>query len=78
MTLFELDQILEDKYKHCACLNESTVAKIIGVSPSTLGNYRNQATGPKWFSVGKGKRPRIMYSKTSILEFINDNEVKTL
>ncbi|WP_321469310.1 helix-turn-helix domain-containing protein [Halarcobacter sp.] len=76
MTLEELNLMLEPKLRNKVCLNQSQVSEILGVSPSTLANWRlKQGLGPEYKKVGTGKS-RIIYSKSSILEWLN-NTIKT-
>lgn len=78
MTLNDLNNmIVVDKQKNCLCLSESCTAEIIGVSPSTLSNWRKGALGPEYKKVENGKKSRVLYPKTAIVEWIN-NTVKTV
>jgi predicted site-specific integrase-resolvase len=53
-------------------LNQTDTAKIIGVSPSTLENWRKDGIGPEWKKVGK----RVLYPKIRVAEFLS-NTIKT-
>ena len=76
MELDELNSILPEKLKKCACINESSSAMVIGVSPSGLANYRKEGIGPEYIKVENGAKARILYPKTCILKWLN-NTVKT-
>jgi len=79
MNLEELNQLLSlDKQKKAACLNESTVAELLGCSPSTLANYRSKALAIDYIKVDNGKKSRILYPKDAILDFINNSRIKVL
>jgi hypothetical protein len=47
--------------------NVKEVAKIIGISPQTLANWRFTGRGPTYQKVGK----RILYPRADLLEFMN-------
>lgn len=77
LNLEQLNQLLTlDKQKKAACLNESTVAELLGCSPSTLSNYRAKSLGPEYLKVDNGKRSRILYPKDAICDFLNNSRVK--
>ena len=77
MTLDELNRLLPDEKKYCACLSENFSAKVIGISASTLSAYRKDGLGPNFIQVNKrGVRARVIYPKSSLLDWIN-NTIKT-
>ncbi|MCK5110407.1 MAG: DNA-binding protein [Arcobacteraceae bacterium] len=57
-------------------LNQSQTASIIGVSISTLENWRKEGIGPEYIKAGTGKRGRILYPKIKIGDYL-ENTVKT-
>lgn len=75
---YTLENFNEDyiQYKQTACLNQNQVAKILGVSPSTLENWRKECYGPSFIKPSPGKG-RILYPKHEIVKFLNNTE-KTL
>lgn len=56
-------------------LNSSDVAKVIGVSESTLDNWRKQAIGIDYIIVGQR---RYKYLKTKVAEYLARSNVKTV
>lgn len=75
-TLEKLNASLPENKKYCACLSENFTAKIIGISSSSLANYRKDGLGPKYLKADRGKRARVLYPKESIVEWIN-NTIQT-
>ncbi len=79
MDIKTLNQLLiSEKDKKALCLNESTVAELLGCSSSTLANYRANACGIAFIKVNNGKKSRIMYPKDAIVDFLNNSQVKVL
>lgn len=77
MTLNELNSILPVELKKCVCLNQSQTAVLLGVSSSTLSNWRlDDGIGPEYKKVGNGQKSRVLYPKTAILDWISQT-VKT-
>ena len=76
MNLEELNMMLPISKQKSACLNESNSAVIIGVSASTMSNWRKEGIGPSYKKVDNGVRSRVLYPKTAIIEWLN-NTVKT-
>ena len=75
MTLEELNEVNQN-YKKLLCLNQSQTAELLGVSCSSLENWRKEGIGPSYKKIENGKRGRVLYPKSSIVEWIN-NTVKT-
>lgn len=75
MTLEELN-LIKPEFKGLLCLNQKQTAEIIGVSSSTLENWRKESVGPEYKKIDNGKKGRVLYVKTSILEWLN-NTIKT-
>lgn len=75
MTLDELNQI-RPEYKGLIVLNQRQTAEIIGVSSSTLDNWRKVGLGPEYKKIENGKNARVLYPKTALVKWIN-NTVKT-
>ncbi|MBL1242805.1 MAG: helix-turn-helix domain-containing protein [Sulfurimonas sp.] len=77
-----ITQILEDinkiseKFKTIIVLNQKQTADVIGVSSSTLENWRKEGIGPEYKKINNGKRGRILYPKVAIAEWLSDT-VKT-
>ena len=65
-----IKEITEMGYKTIT-LNENQVSKIVGVSSSTLSNWREQGIGPQFRKMETtGKRGRIIYTKQSVSEWL--------
>jgi predicted site-specific integrase-resolvase len=47
-------------------LTNREAAKIIGIHPGTLTQWRNKGRGPKFLRLGDGKQPRIRYTDTDV------------
>ena len=75
MTLDEMNQ-LKPELKGLLCLNQKQTAEIIGVSSSTLENWRKEGVGPEYKKIDNGKKGRVLYIKTSLLAWLN-NTIKT-
>jgi hypothetical protein len=77
MTLEELNSMLPPEQKKQACLNQTQVASLLGLSPTTLSNWRSEGVALEYLKVGKGSKNRVMYLKTKVLEFLNGQNIKT-
>lgn len=53
-------------------LKPGEAATLLGVSKSTLRNWRNAKHGPKWFGIGHA----IRYPKADLMEWIARREFK--
>lgn len=54
-------------------LNENQVSKIIGTSPTTLKNWRDQGIGPGFKKMeAAGKKGRVIYTKLSVATWLCD------
>ncbi|ADG91843.1 hypothetical protein Arnit_0176 [Arcobacter nitrofigilis DSM 7299] len=72
MTLEELNFLVPIEQRSCICLNQSQTAHILGVSSSTLSNWRlEDGIGPEYKKVGNGTRSRVLYPKTAIIDWIS-------
>lgn len=80
MTLEELNLMLEPKLRNKICLNQSQVSELLGVSPSTLSNWRAEGVSLSYMKIGKGTKNRILYNKVKLLEFLNsaENNIKVV
>ncbi|APW64420.1 hypothetical protein LPB137_00525 [Poseidonibacter parvus] len=76
MEISDIDAI-DPSFKTLVCLNQKQTAQILGVSSSSLENWRSAGIGPSYKKINSGKRGRILYTKSSIVEFLN-NTVKTV
>ena len=65
----EIDAILDKKL---LTLNESQVAKVIGVSASTMANHRKEGKGIEYKQFGG----RILYSKRVVAKWLVENNIK--
>lgn len=75
MTLDDIEQI-NPELKGLLCLNQKQTAEIIGVSSTTLENWRKEGVGPEYKKIDNGKKGRVFYAKTSLIEWLNKT-VKT-
>ncbi len=76
MTLEELNSMLPPEQRKQAVLNQSQVASLLGLSCSTLSNWRAQKVALEYLKVGKGEKNRVLYLKTKLVEFLNSNQIK--
>lgn len=76
MTIEELNAV-DPAYKKLVCLNQRQVATILGVSSSSLESWRKLCIGPTHIKVKNGKRSRVLYAKSSIVDWVNDS-IKTV
>ncbi|MFW0693385.1 helix-turn-helix domain-containing protein [Aliarcobacter butzleri] len=76
MTLEEFNSMLPLEQRKLAVLNQSQVASLLGLSNSTLANWRAEGISLEYLKVGKGKRNRVLYLKTKLVEFLNSNQIK--
>lgn len=74
-TIEELDNVRPD-LKGCICLSQKQTAEIIGVSLSTLDNWRKIGLGPQYKKIDSGKKGRVLYPKTAIIEWLS-NTIQT-
>lgn len=75
MNLNEFDSI-RPEYKGLLCLNQKQTAEVIGVSSSTLDNWRKIGLGPSFKKIESGKKGRVLYPKIAIIEWLA-NTIKT-
>ncbi len=54
-------------------LHPSQVAQRYEISDGTLANWRREGKGPRWIKLGDGKRPRVMYRMSDLIEWENDH-----
>lgn len=71
LTISQIDSTNE-KFKKLICLTEKQTSSILGISPSTLSNYRKEGLGPEFKKVENGKKSRILYTKASICQWVNN------
>ncbi|MFX4232619.1 DNA-binding protein [Aliarcobacter butzleri] len=76
MTLEELNSLLPPEQRRLATLNQSQVSSLLNVSNSTLANWRSSKVALEFIKVGEGKRNRVLYLKTKLLEFLNSQNIK--
>lgn len=78
----QVQQVIEEInknsiYKKKIVLNTLQTSELLGVSSGTLENWRKQGIGPQYVRLGgEGRKPRIMYPKTAIAEWLT-NTIKT-
>lgn len=78
MTLEELNSILPNELKKRICLNQTQVSEILGVSCSTISNWRSEGINLEYIKIDNGARARVLYPKIKILEFLNTSCIKVL
>jgi transposase-like protein len=71
-----LDEINDMGYSRKIGLNEAQAAKIIGVQPGTLANWRKQGIGPEFKKMESGSKGKVIYTKMTIAEWLA-NTIKT-
>jgi DNA-binding XRE family transcriptional regulator len=69
-----INQINEMGHANKMTLNEANTAKIIGVSSSTLANWRKENLGPSFIKMNTGKKGKILYPKQSIAEWLSQTK----
>jgi len=70
MTVEEIN-LIDPSYKKLVCLNQKQTAEILGISSGSLENWRREGVGPAYKKIENGKRGRILYPKSAIVEWIN-------
>jgi len=75
MTVEEINMI-DPLYKRLVCLNQKQTADILGISSGSLENWRKEGIGPSYKKIENGKRGRVLYPKSAIVEWLN-NTIKT-
>jgi len=76
MTIEEIDTT-NPHLKKLVCLNQKQTSDILGVSSGSLENWRREGLGPRYIKIESGKRGRILYPKSGIVEWLN-NMIKTV
>lgn len=54
------------------------VASRYKMTPESLANWRREGKGPAWIRLGLGKRPRVMYRMSDLIEWEKANEQRTV
>jgi len=75
MTILDIETI-DPIFKKRVCLNSKQTAQILGVSCSSLENWRSAGLGPSFVKVNSGKKGRVLYDKSAICEWVNQT-IKT-
>ena len=75
MTIDDLNKI-NPSYKNKLCLNQKQTAELLNVSDSTLENWRKAGIGPCYKKIENGKKGRVLYPKSAIIDWLN-NTIKT-
>lgn len=68
--LLDLIHEINPKYKKVLALNQKQTAEVIGVSDSTLENWRREKIGIPYKKIDSGKRGRVFYLKTDIVKWL--------
>jgi len=76
MTVEEIN-LINPNYKKLVCLNQKQTAEILGISSGSLENWRREGVGPTYKKIENGKRGRILYPKSAIVDWLNQT-VKTV
>lgn len=72
-----ISQIIEEinkisqTYKKTIAFNQKQTAELLGVSSSTLENWRKEGIGIEYIKAGNGKRGRVLYPKIKIAEYLS-------
>lgn len=72
-----ITQIIEEinkislAHKKSIAFNQSQTAELLGVSSSTLENWRKEGIGIEYIKAGNGKRGRVLYPKIKIAEYLS-------
>lgn len=74
-TILESINLLDPLYKKRVAFNQRETAQIIGVSNSTLENWRREGICLPFKKVDNGKRGRVLYLKTDIAEWLSKTNV---
>jgi len=53
-------------------------AIIIGVHENTLRSWSGKAIGPEYIKVNNGRKSRVLYPKECLINWIEENTVKTM
>ena len=68
-TLVEIEKLGFKKMN----LNEKEAAQIVGVSSSTMANWRKNGIGPTHKKIQNGEKARVLYPRIELAKFqIND------
>ncbi|MDO4429194.1 MAG: helix-turn-helix domain-containing protein [Atopobiaceae bacterium] len=67
----EVDALLEKQ----VAVPSSTAARILGISPRTLSNWRVQGRGPRYVKVGSNRSP-VLYRISDIEEWLDSRVVE--
>ncbi len=76
-TIIEQINQVDPKFKKLIALNQKQTADVIGISSSTLEDWRRRSIGPNYIKIESGKRGRVLYPKTAIAEWLYSHAVKT-
>lgn len=52
-------------------LNTADAAKLLQLSPRTLERMRVEGGGPPFFKAGPGKRSRVLYQRSDVIEWLS-------
>lgn len=74
ITIDDIDSI-NPKFKGLIALNQKQTAEIIGVSQSTMENWRRDGIGIAYKKVDSGKKGRILYLKKDILNWLSSRVI---
>lgn len=58
------------EFKKKIALNQSETSNIIGVSDSTLRNWRREGIGIEYIKASENENSRILYPKISIAQYL--------
>lgn len=57
----------EDKYR---MIDTNEAARLLGVSPETMVNWRSRSQGPAYIKILTGKLPRIRYRPIDLEQYM--------
>jgi predicted DNA-binding transcriptional regulator AlpA len=55
-------------------LNAEEAAQLLGVSEYTMGKWRREGAGPKWFRISDGPKSEVRYRRAAIYQWIEARE----
>ncbi len=58
-------------------LTTHEAAQLLNLSSRTLERYRVTGGGPKFMKAGNGKRSRVLYKHTDIIEWLEGNSYQS-
>lgn len=54
------------------CVNSTEAARLIGISPRTLANWRCRGTGPRYTHLGNDPHSPVIYLYSDLEEYVHN------